>query len=341
MDEDRYNFDEEVYGEKPHKKPSIPTFSPKFVIIIAVIAIAVYFLYGTIFIIGPDEEGVVLRLGKYIRSETPGVHIKLPYPIESLYVVKVTQVKRLEVGFRTLSTNLGNSQYRYISQEALMLTGDENIVSIEMIVQYRVKNAYNYLFKVIEPDDLLKIATESALRQVIGNSNIDKVLTVGKYEIQEEVRTLLQIIGDKYFSGIKIIGVQLQDVTPPKEVEAAFKDVASAKEDKNRYINEAEGYKNDIIPKTRGEAARITKESESYKIAKIKQAEGDVERFLKMLAEYKKGEDITRERLYLETMEHVLKNANKTIVDAKSLNINVINISGSSPLEDLLRKGGK
>ncbi len=330
MDERNFDF-EEVYGERPKKRNLPPFFSSKsFISILLIVVIGIYLLSSMIFTVGPDEEELVLRFGKYVRSERPGIHVKLPTPFEKVYLVKITEVKRIEVGFRTVNYSQGSANYRYIPEEALMLTGDENIISIEMIVQYKIKNAYNYIFKVIKPDKLLKIATESALRQVVGNSMIDKVLTVGKYEVQEEIKQLLQGIADKYSLGLKIIGVQLQDVTPPKEVEAAFKDVASAKEDKNRYINEAEGYKNDILPKTRGEAVRVVKEAESYKISIVKKAEGDVERFLKMLAEYKKDENITKERLYLETMEEVMKHAKTTVVDANTTNINLINFPGGS-----------
>jgi len=333
VDDKGFDF-EEVYGERPKKKVNLPPFfsSKRFIITLVVIIVGIYFLGSMVFTVGPDEEGLVLRLGKYVRSERPGIHIKLPSPIETVYTVKITEVKRIEVGFRTIGYTGGTANYRYIPEEALMLTGDENIISIEMIVQYKIKNAYNYVFRVIRPDKLLKIATESALRQVVGNSMIDKVLTVGKYEVQEEIKQLLQRISDKYSLGLKIIGVQLQDVTPPKEVEAAFKDVASAKEDKNRYINEAEGYKNDVLPKTRGEAVRVIKEAESYKISIVKKAEGDVERFLKMLSEYKKNEDITKERLYLEAMEEIMKHAKTTVVDADAININLINFpQGSNP----------
>ncbi len=329
-----FDFEEEVYGEKPHKKVSMPPFfsSRKVILTLVILIFLVYLGTSMVFVVGPDEEGLVLRFGKYVRTERPGVHMKLPVPLESVSIVKVTEVKRIEIGFRTIGYTGGTANYRYIPEEALMLTGDENIVSIEMIVQYKIKNAYDYVFKVIHPDKILKIATESALRQVIGNSTIDKVLTVGKYEVQEDIKGLLQRISDKYLLGIKIIGVQLQDVTPPKEVEDAFKDVASAKEDKNRYINEAEGYKNDILPKTRGEAVRVVKEAESYKISIVKKAEGDAQRFLKMLSEYKKNEDITKERLYLETMEEVIKGAKVTIVDANTTNINLINFpQGSNP----------
>jgi membrane protease subunit HflK len=198
-----------------------------------------------------------------------------------------------------------------------MLTGDENIVSADAIVQYKIKDPVSYLFNIILPEETVKSAAEAALRQVIGERKIDEALTIGKYEIQEETKKLLQILLDSYKSGIFIVAVQLQDVNPPNEVQEAFKDVASAKEDKSKYINQAQGYENDLIPKARGEAVQITKEAEGYKIERIKKAEGDVAKFNNILTEYKKGEYITQARLYLETMEEILPNMNKVIVDLK------------------------
>jgi membrane protease subunit HflK len=198
-----------------------------------------------------------------------------------------------------------------------MLTGDENIVSADAIVQYKIKDPVSYLFNIILPEETVKSAAEAALRQVIGERKIDEALTIGKYEIQEETKKLLQILLDSYKSGIFVVAVQLQDVNPPNEVQEAFKDVASAKEDKSKYINQAQGYENDLIPKARGEAVQITKEAEGYKIERIKKAEGDVAKFNNILTEYKKGEYITQARLYLETMEEILPNMNKVIVDLK------------------------
>jgi membrane protease subunit HflK len=206
-----------------------------------------------------------------------------------------------------------------------MLTGDENIVSAEAIVQYKIKDPVNYLFNIILPEQTVRSAAEATLRQVIGERKIDEALTVGKYEIQEETKRLLQELLDSYKAGILIVAVQLQDVNPPKEVQDAFKDVASAKEDKSRYINQAQGYRNDLIPKARGEAVKMTKEAEGYKIERIKKAEGDVAKFNSILTEYKKGEYITQARLYLETMEEIFPNMNKVIVDLEE-NQSLINL---------------
>ncbi|MDP2945006.1 MAG: FtsH protease activity modulator HflK, partial [Atribacterota bacterium] len=264
------------------------------------------------------------RFGKFVRIESPGLNYHLPYPIETVVTPAVTRVKRVEIGFRTISSG-PPARYQKFPAEALMLTGDENIVSAEAIVQYKIKDPISYLFNIILPEETVKSAAEAALRQVIGERKIDEALTIGKYEIQEETKKLLQDLLDSYESGIFVVAVQLQDVNPPKEVQDAFKDVASAKEDKSKYINEAQGYKNDLIPKARGEAVKMTKEAEGYKIERIKKAEGDVAKFNSILTEYKKGEYITQARLYLETMEEILPNINKVIVDLKE-NQSLINL---------------
>ncbi|MGB2782361.1 MAG: FtsH protease activity modulator HflK, partial [Atribacterota bacterium] len=298
-------------------------FSKKILGIILVLVIALYLASG-IFVVAPEEQGVVRRFGKFIRIESPGLNYHLPYPIETVVTPAVTRVKRVEIGFRTINPG-PPARYQKFPAEALMLTGDENIVSAEAIIQYKIKDPVSYLFNIILPEETVKNAAEAALRQIIGERKIDEALTVGKYEIQEETKKLLQDLLDSYESGIFVVAVQLQDVNPPKEVQDAFKDVASAKEDKSKYINEAQGYKNDLIPKARGEAVKMTKEAEGYKIERIRKAEGDVAKFNSILTEYKKGEYITQARLYLETMEEILPNMNKVIVDLKE-NQSLINL---------------
>ncbi|MBU1291435.1 FtsH protease activity modulator HflK [bacterium] len=319
---DYYEEEKEKIINLAEKIPKLK-FSKKMFGVVLVLIIALYLASG-IFVVAPDEQGVVRRFGKFIRIESPGLNYHLPYPIETVVTPAVTQVKRVEIGFRTISFG-PPARYQKISAEALMLTGDENIVSAEAIVQYKIKDPVSYLFNIILPEETVKNAAEAALRQVIGERKIDEALTIGKYEIQEETKKLLQDLLDSYKSGIFIVAVQLQDVNPPKEVQEAFKDVASAKEDKSRYINEAQGYKNDLIPKARGEAVKMTKEAEGYKIERIKKAEGDIAKFNSILTEYKKGEYITQARLYLETMEEILPNMNKVIVDLKE-NQSLINL---------------
>ena len=288
------------------------------------IGLVFWLLTGT-YVVGPDEVGVVQTFGKHTRVTQSGLNYHLPYPIETVQTPKVTEVKRVEIGFRTM----GNNQYRAIEKESLMLTGDENIVDAELIVQYKIKDAASYLFNFVEPVLTVREAAEASLRTVIGKHKIDEALTSGKFLIQEETKDLLQSILDKYGSGVLVVAVQLQDVSPPKQVRAAFKDVASAKEDKNRMINQAEGYRNDIIPKARGEAQAMISEAEGFREARVSRAEGEVAKFNAMLVEYKKAKVVTRKRLYLETMEEILPNINKYIIpggDGGNL-LNLLNLN--------------
>ena len=288
------------------------------------IGLVFWLLTGT-YVVGPDEVGVVQTFGKHTRVTQSGLNYHLPYPIETVQTPKVTEVKRVEIGFRTM----GNNQYRAIEKESLMLTGDENIVDAELIVQYKIKDAASYLFNFVMPVLTVREAAEASLRTVIGKHKIDEALTSGKFLIQEETKDLLQSILDKYGSGVLVVAVQLQDVSPPKQVRAAFKDVASAKEDKNRMINQAEGYRNDIIPKARGEAQAMISEAEGFREARVSRAEGEVAKFNAMLVEYKKAKVVTRKRLYLETMEEILPNINKYIIpggDGGNL-LNLLNLN--------------
>ena len=270
----------------------------------------IFWLFTGVYTVGPDEVGVVQRFGKYDRTVQSGLNYHMPFPMETVKTPKVTEVKRIEVGFRTV----GKNQYRTVERESLMLTGDENIVDAELIVQYKIKEPINYLFNFVGPELTMREAAEASLRTVVGRHNIDEALTSGKLMIQEETKELLQSILDKYETGAHVVAVQLQDVSPPKQVIDAFKDVASAKEDKNRMINEAEGYRNDIIPKARGEAQAMIREAEGFREARIARAEGDVAKFKAILKEYSKAKDVTRERLYLEAMEEILPGIEKYIV---------------------------
>ena len=289
------------------------------------IAIVVWLLLG-LYSVGPDEVGVVQRFGEYNRVVGSGLNYHFPYPIETVKTPKVTEVKRIEIGFRTI----GKNQYRTIEQESLMLTGDENIVDAELIVQYKIKDPIDYLFNFIGPELTLREASEASLRTVVGRHNIDQALTSGKLMIQEETKELLQITLDKYETGVIVVAVQLQDVSPPKQVIDAFKDVASAKEDKNRMINEAEGYRNDVIPKARGEAQAMIRKAEGFRESRIKRAEGDVAKFKAIVKEYNKAKDVTKERLYLEAMEEILPGIDKYIVpNGKDGNLlNLLNLNG-------------
>jgi len=304
----------------------IPEFNFKLMPVVLA-ALAIWLLTGT-YMVGPDEVGVVRTFGEHTRVAQSGLNWHFPVPIETVNTPKVTEVKRVEIGFRTLR----NGQYRTVEKESLMLTGDENIVDAEMIVQYKIKDPVAYLFNIVEPELTVREAAEASLRTVVGRNKIDETLTTGKFTIQEETKFQLQSILDLYESGIHVVAVQLQDVSPPKEVIGAFKDVASAKEDKNRMVNQAEGYRNDLIPKARGEAEAMIRAAEGFRESRIKRAEGDAEKFTTILKEYQKAKNITEKRLYLETMEKVLPGIEKIIIpDKDSGNIlNLLNLNAGT-----------
>jgi len=292
---------------------------------IVLVLLALWLLTG-IYIVSADQQGVVKRFGAFNRVAGPGIHYHLPIPIETVQRPKVKEVKRAEVGFRSIDPG-PPARYADRPNESLMLTGNLNIVDCDMIVQYRIVDAVKYLFKVRDLKETVYRASEAALRQVIGQREIDEALTTGKGEIQEDTKTNLQEILDSYDSGLLVVAVQLQDVHPPQEVIEAFKDVASAREDQNKMINQAEGYRNDVIPRTRGEAAQMIKEAEAWSAERIAKADGDAENFNRILNEYRKSRNVTRKRLLLETMEEILPGLQKYIIKADR-NGNIINVLG-------------
>lgn len=293
----------------------IPDFSKFFgggAKLLIFIVIAIWLLSG-IYIVGPDEQGVVRRFGKLSRVTSSGIHFHIPFPIEVVQKPKITQVKRVEIGFRTIDSG-PPARYMQLPNESLMLTGNLNIIDVNMIVQYKIKDAVQYLFNVRDVDETIHKASEASLRLVIGKHDIDEALTTGKFQIQLETKENLQIILDKYEVGLLVVEVQLQDVHPPKEVAPDFKDVASAKEDKEKKINQAQGYKNDIIPKARGQAQQMLREAEGYAARREAEAIGDAQKFLNILREYSKAKDVTRKRMFLETMEEILPKVQKYIL---------------------------
>jgi membrane protease subunit HflK len=240
---------------------------------------------------------------------------------------RTREVKRLEVGFRTISLS-PSPRYQKVTAESVMLTGDENIVDVELIVQYRINDLEKYLFMVNNQRKALKDVTEAALRQVVGQHTIDEALTEGKLEIQEEIQSQIQEVLNLYNAGISVDQAKLQTVSVPPEVDHAFKDVASAREDRERFRNEAEAYRNDIIPKTRGEAEKMIREAQAYKVDRIKRSQGDADRFVEVLREYRKAKNVTETRMYLETMEKILPTMQKFIIesDGKGGLLNVLNL---------------
>jgi len=268
------------------------------------------------YIIDEGTRGVETRFGAYVATTQPGLNWRFPSPIEQVQVVDVKNIQVVEVGYRSG----GRRGVGSVPREALMLTRDENIVDVRLAVQYQVKDAKNYVFNVLNPTATLKQVTESAERGVIGHSDMDFVLTEGRSEIVAEIQSEIQKVMDSYQSGILITTVNLQDAQPPEQVQGAFEDAIKAREDKQRYINEAEAYANEVVPVARGDAARKTLEAEGYKMSVIAQATGEVSRFSQLLKEYKKAPEVTRKRMYLESMEKVLGDTSTVMVDVKGGN---------------------
>ena len=265
--------------------------------------------------VDPSEVGVVLRFGRVVTTTSPGLHWHLPWPVERVLKPPVTVVHKEEIGFRTLDVG-PPARYRPVLEEARMLTEDGNIVELNFIVQYRIKDPVAFLFNVRDPTETLRDSAESAMRDVIGHTSINMALTEGRFQIQTQAEQLLQGILDGYAAGLHIATVKLQDVAPPGPVQDAFKDVINAEQDRERMVNEAQGFANDILPKARGMAAQIVNRSEGYSAGRVKAAEGEAARFELLYEAYAKAPEVTRRRMYLETMEAVLPTMDKVIVDS-------------------------
>ncbi|MDQ6998633.1 MAG: FtsH protease activity modulator HflK [Mariprofundus sp.] len=263
------------------------------------------------YMVAADEEAVVLRFGKHTATTGPGLNWAIPYPVDRVEKLPVTRVQRLEIGFRQFSD--GSTRKR--NNESLMLTKDENIVDISFIVQYKIKSVEDFLFNIDSATKTVRDAAESAIREVIGRTSIDDVLTTKKAEVEVETQELIQSILNGYEAGISISTIKLQDVQPPERVIKEFKDVASAREDRERAKNEAQAYANDIIPKARGESKKMVLDSEAYAKEVVERAKGESERFELLLTAYKLAPEVTRKRLYMETMEEVMTKADKIIID--------------------------
>ena len=267
--------------------------------------------------VGPDEQGVVLRFGKFIKTTQPGLHYHIPVPVETVETPKVTKVNRIDIGFRSerdsgFSTGGGVAD---VPQESLMLTGDENIVNIDFSVFWVIKDAGKFLFEIQDPEGTVKAAAETAMREVIAKSDIQPILTEGRAKIEVETQEIIQSILDEYQSGIQVTQVQTQKADPPDQVIDAFRDVQAARADMERSKNEAEAYANDVIPRARGEAAKIMQAAEAYKQKVVAASEGEASRFLSIFNEYEKAKEVTQERMYLETMEKVLADIDKVIIE--------------------------
>ena len=285
--------------------------------LVAIVACAIIAWQAFFFRVNPDELGVVMRFGKFIEQYPPGLHFRWPYPIDEVRLPKVTRQNIIEIGMRSTSTGRVAGGTRNERGESLMLTGDENIVDIEFVVFWRIKDAAEYLFNIQNPDTTVKEVAESAMREVVGQSKIQPILTQERQKTEQAVLQLMQRTLDSYGAGIRIDQVQLQKVDPPAEVIDAFRDVQAARADKERLQNEAYGYANKVVPEARGEAERTLQAAEGYKQQVTNDATGQTARFLQVYDQYKKAPDVTRKRMYLETMERVLAGTDKIILDSK------------------------
>ena len=268
------------------------------------------------FRVQPDEVGVVLRFGKYSREAAPGLNFRWPFPIETIYTPSVTRISRITIG--QAQDESATTSGRDVPEESLMLTGDENIVDIDFVVLWRINNAPDYLFNLEDPEGSVKAAAESAMREVVGRSNITPLLTQARQITETDVQELIQATLDHYQAGILITQVQLLKVDPPGEVIAAFRDVQAARADQERLQNEAQTYANKVIPEARGQAAQITNAASAYSDRIVAEAMGQAARFTQVYESYRTAPDVTRKRMYLETMEQILGSMSKVIIDEKS-----------------------
>ncbi|MCC7281221.1 MAG: FtsH protease activity modulator HflK [Acetobacteraceae bacterium] len=304
---------------------------PKGIAAIGIILVALWIASG-FYRVQPDEQGVVMRFGAYVGSTAPGLNWHLPAPIESVLTPRVTRINRIEVGFRSPGETQRGTQSRDVIEESLMLTGDENIVDIDFAVFWRIRDAAEFLFNIRNPEGTVKSAAESTMRQVIGRTPIQPALTEARAQIEQQVRTAAQAMLDEYKAGVEILQIQLQKVDPPAAVIDAFRDVQRANADRERLRNEAEAFRNDVIPRARGEAERIVQEAQGARESQVARANGEAQRFTQVLSAYSQARDITRLRLYLETMEEVLRDNPKVVVDDR-----VQNLVPFLPLGDLSR----
>ncbi len=288
-------------------------------LLVFAIGAAIIGFYAFTFQVKPNELGVVLRFGEYVRQQGPGLHFRLPYPIEEVLKPDVTRNNRIQVGLRSAAgSRTGRATaVRDVAEESLMLTGDENIVDVDFEVLWKISDAQKYLFNIQNPETTVKEVAESAMREIVGKNDIQPILTEARQKTELAVLTLMQETLDGYGAGIQITQIQLQKVDPPAKVIDAFRDVQAARADKERLQNEASAYANRIVPEARGQAERVLQAAQGYRQQAVAEAAGQADRFLKVYEEYKKAPDVTRRRIFLETMERVFKGTDKIILDSQ------------------------
>jgi membrane protease subunit HflK len=290
-----------------------------FAAMLAIALIALVGFFGFTVRVNPEELGVVLRFGKFVRLLPPGLNFRWPYPIEVVELPKVTRVNRIELGMRGSAENRETSAaVRDVPEESLMLTGDENIVDVDFVVFWRISDAPKFLFNIQDPEMTVKDVAESAMREIVGQSDIEPLLTEARAKTEAAVQALMQKTLDSYGAGVQVTQVQLQKVDPPAQVIDAFRDVQAARADQERLQNEAQAYANRIVPEAKGEAERILQAAQGYRDKVVAESKGEADRFTKIYQQYKLAPDVTRKRMFLETMERVLSDTDKVIVDEKA-----------------------
>jgi membrane protease subunit HflK len=289
---------------------SIPYQSKKFILTVITVVVGIYFLSG-IYAIQPEEMGVVVRFGRVVAEGVPpGIHYHLPSPFERAYKPKTAEIKKVFVGARR-----AGGRQTVPTGGLEMLTGDTNVILVQVIIQYAISDPVKYLFATEGVTSVIEAAAEEALTRIVGSMGVDDLLTTEKLKAQTLVRDRVQAVLDSYGAGIETIGTYFQEMSPPVEVAYAFRDVASAREDRNRLINEAEGHRNQILPTTRGQAERMIRDAEGYSKERIEMATGEAERFVALYEEYRKSKELTASRIYIEKMEKILPNLKVYVVD--------------------------
>ena len=331
------DVDEMLRQGKDKLKKMVPTGfgGGKGLLLLLLVIIGIWALTG-VYRVNPQQQGVVLRFGEWVRTTPPGLHYHLPSPIEKVLTPDVTRDNRIEVGYRSFGG--AATSRRDVPDESKMITGDENNIDIDFIVFWKISDAGKYLFNIQDPPETVKVAAQSVMRDIIGQTKIQTALTGGRQEIQLKAKNQLQDLLDEYQSGVEVRDVQLLSVDPPAEVIDAFNDVQRARQDRDTLINEAEAFRNDIVPRARGEAAQLISEAEAYESEVVNRAKGDADRFTSIYKSYKLNPDVTESRIYLETMEKVFTKVKKIIMDKSASSSGVVPYL---PLDQLKQKGDK
>ncbi len=311
------------------KMPKLPAGGARLVAVVVVLAVLGL---GAVYTVSAEEQAVVLRFGEFVRTEGPGLRFKMPL-VETVQKVPIQRQLKEEFGFRTVSAGV-RSQFQTVPDESSMLTGDLNAAVVEWVVQYRIVDPYQYLFRVRRVRDTLRDMSEAVMRDVVGDRTVNEVLTVGRQEVADLVEQKLQALCDQYESGIKVDQVVLQDVNPPQEVRPSFNEVNEAQQERERLINEAQSQYNKVIPRAKGEAQRTVQESEGYALDRVNRSQGEAARFSSLFAEYRKAPEVTRRRIYLETMAEILPRAGRKVVVDEALPgvLPLLNLQGGVPL---------